>query len=49
MNITDIILILIIAAALVLAVRSTIKQRRTGGCSCGCSGCNMQCSKKQKQ
>ena len=36
----DILLALLIAAALVLAVRKIIRDRRRGkGCGCGCGGC----------
>ena len=38
-NLADIILILLIAAAAVLAVRKMIRDRKKGGCSCGCAGC----------
>ena len=43
MNIIDIILVLAIAAVVIFAVRHTIKTRRSGGCGCGCSGCNADC------
>ena len=37
MQITDILLIVLIAAALVLAVRSVIRAKKSGkSCSCGC-------------
>ena len=36
----DILLVLLIAAALLLALRSIIRSRRQGkSCSCGCGGC----------
>ena len=35
----DILLLLIIAAAVALAVRRLIINRKTGTCSCGCEGC----------
>ena len=38
MNIFDIVLVLLIAGALILAVRSTLKQRKKGG-SCGSCDC----------
>ncbi|WP_080676436.1 FeoB-associated Cys-rich membrane protein [Ruminococcus flavefaciens] len=45
MNIADIILILLIAAALVFAVRASVKNAKSGSC-CGdctkCSGCNKE-------
>ena len=39
MNVWDILLILLIAAAFVLAVGKWIRDRRRGGCGCGCGGC----------
>jgi hypothetical protein len=39
MNIFDIVLVLLIAGALILAVRSTLKQRKKGGCCGSCTGC----------
>ena len=43
MNIIDILLIAVIAAAVALAVRRIIKNRKNGTCSCGCgcSGCSL--------
>lgn len=43
MNLPTIIIVLVLAAAVVLAVRSVIKNRKKGGCSgcpggCSCSG-----------
>lgn len=36
----DILLVALIAAALFLAVRKIVRDRRRGkGCSCGCGGC----------
>ena len=35
----DIILILIVAGAAFLALRSVIRKRKSGGCSCGCGNC----------
>lgn len=31
---------LIIAAIVVFAIVSVVKQRKKGGCSCGCEGCS---------
>ncbi|MBP5578341.1 MAG: FeoB-associated Cys-rich membrane protein [Ruminococcus sp.] len=39
MNIFDIILVLLITAAVIFAVRSTVKQHRKGGCCGSCTGC----------
>ena len=35
----DILLVLLIAAALLLAVVKIVRDRRKGKCSCGCSSC----------
>ena len=43
----DIVLTLLIAAALLLAVRKLLRDRRQGRCSCGCASCP-GCS-RQKQ
>ncbi|MBE6910747.1 MAG: FeoB-associated Cys-rich membrane protein [Ruminococcaceae bacterium] len=39
MNGADILLILLLAAALVWAAVRCVKTRRRGGCGCGCAGC----------
>ena len=39
MNGVDILLIVILAAVLIGAVRHTVKRRKSGGCGCGCGGC----------
>lgn len=46
MTIADIILIVLLAAALAFAVRRVVKNK--GGCSCGCEGCAhaKECHKK---
>ena len=36
----DILLVLLIAAALFLALRKLLRDRRRGKCSCGCGECN---------
>ena len=40
MSAADWIIILIIAAAAGLALRSIIKRKKSGKCSCGCEGCS---------
>lgn len=45
MNGADIVLIIIIAAAIVFAVRSVIKQSKRGGCCGDCAGCVAGCKK----
>jgi large-conductance mechanosensitive channel len=47
MNIVDIILLLVIAAAVFLAVRTMKKNR--GRCSCGCANCKQACDRKKKE
>ena len=42
MNLVDIALLLLLAAALFFALRRVWKTRKTGGCSCG--GCTGDCS-----
>lgn len=46
MNIYDIIILVCIALGLVLAVRSTLKQKKKGDCCGNCSGCpkNKSCT-----
>ena len=39
MNPVDIVLILIIAGAVILALRKVIRRQKDGGCSCGCGAC----------
>lgn len=43
MNPIDILLIILIAGAAALALRSVIRKRKNGGCSCGCAGCPSSC------
>lgn len=39
MNGVDILLIVVLAAAIGGAVWRTVKRRKSGGCGCGCDGC----------
>lgn len=39
-NFASIILLLVVAAMVFFLVRSKIKDRKQGKCSCGCEGCN---------
>ncbi|MBR3560001.1 MAG: FeoB-associated Cys-rich membrane protein [Oscillospiraceae bacterium] len=39
MNAADIVLLLLIAASVIWAVRRSVKRARRGGCGCGCDGC----------
>ena len=44
MNLADIIIIAVLAACVLLAVRAVRnKKTRAGGCSCGCDRCNTNC------
>ena len=45
---TDIIILALLGVALAAALVKIIKQRKAGGCGCGCSNCSMQgtCGKK---
>lgn len=47
MGTLDIILTAAIACALGLAVRSIIRSRKSGKCTCGCEGCS-GCAAKRK-
>jgi len=43
MNTIDIILIVLLTAIVLLAIRSILSRRKKGGgCGCGCSGCSLQ-------
>jgi len=46
MNAVDIVLLVLIAAAVTWAVRRSIKSAKHGGCGCGCDGCT-GCDAKQ--
>lgn len=37
----------IIAIIVALAVKSTIKTQKSGGCGCGCEGCGSQCEENK--
>ena len=39
MNLWDILILFAVAAGLFCAVRKVRKNRRSGGCGCGCEGC----------
>ena len=47
MNIWDIVLLAAIAAAVGLALRKVIANRRRGGCGCGCDGCTQRCAARK--
>ncbi|SDA13783.1 Virus attachment protein p12 family protein [Ruminococcus sp. YE71] len=44
MNAADIVLTILIAAAVILAARALVKRSRKGGCGCGCDTCTAKCS-----
>lgn len=39
MNAGDIIIIAVVAVCVFFALRSVVRSRKKGGCSCGCSDC----------
>jgi hypothetical protein len=47
MNTVDMILILIIAFAVIAALRAVLRRNKKGGCGCGCGTCtfNDECSR----
>ncbi len=50
MNAADIVLILLIAAAVIGAVVHIVRRKRQGkGCGCGCAGCSGNCTSMQKK
>jgi hypothetical protein len=50
MNIWDIVLVIIIIAAVTLAVIHLVRSKRRGQCSCGsCAGCSAPCRKEKDE
>ena len=49
MNFWDILILLILAGVIVLALRTLRGKGKTGGCSCGCSGCGKDCPARQEE
>ena len=49
MNLWDILILLILAGAVTLAVHFMRGKGRTGGCSCGCSGCTKDCAARREE
>ena len=49
MNFWDILILLIVAGVIVLALRVMRGKGKTGGCSCGCSGCAKDCAARQEE
>ncbi|MBQ7279791.1 MAG: FeoB-associated Cys-rich membrane protein [Bacteroidales bacterium] len=48
MNISDIIIIAVIATAVVLALRHNISRGKKGGCCSSCSSCTHDCALHEK-
>lgn len=46
MNIWDALILLALLSAVLFGVR--MRKRKPRGCSCGCSGCAMNCAKKKE-
>ena len=52
MNAVDIALLALIAAAVIWAVRRSVRRAKRGGCGCGCDGCDAKrtgCGKDSRQ
>ena len=48
MSVLEIILIAVLAIAVVAAVICIIRNKKKGGCSCGCENCAYPCSQKKR-
>ena len=46
MNLWDVLILLAVGGAVLLAVRS-VRKKKTG-CSCGCGGCTLDCPSRKK-
>jgi hypothetical protein len=46
MNVSDILILLGVAALLLAAFR--LKKKKKGGCGCGCAGCEAACPHREK-
>ena len=49
MNLWDILILLILAGGIALALHVMRGKGRTGGCSCGCSGCAKDCAARREE
>lgn len=49
MNIWDILILLAVAGAAALAVRTLRGKKSSGGCSCGCGGCTKECPSRREE
>jgi hypothetical protein len=47
MNVVDIILIALLVCLVAWAIRRIVRTRQSGGCGCGCEGCNKGCALKR--
>jgi len=47
MNIWDILILALLAAAVGLALKTLRGRKNSGGCACGCEGCTRQCAAKR--
>lgn len=48
-SISTILVVCVLLFIVVLAIRSIIKDKKNGGCSCGCEGCSGCISKSEKK
>ena len=45
----DLIILALVAVAVLFAVRRIVRQRRSGGCGCGCADCPERGRKKERE
>lgn len=43
MNMPTLVICIVLAVLFFLAIRSIIRQKKSGGCGCGCEGCKKGC------
>lgn len=46
MTLTEIIVLIGVAALFALCIFLSVRKKKNGGCSCGCEGCSFDCNKK---
>ncbi|MGN1473645.1 MAG: FeoB-associated Cys-rich membrane protein [Eubacteriales bacterium] len=46
-NASTVAVLILLAAALVFALYRIVRKKKTGGCGCGCSGCD-KCKNRKK-
>ena len=44
MNLWDVLILVLVAAAVFLAWKTLRGKTKSGGCSCGCGGCTQECA-----